>query len=36
MIIKGLLPKGPWASLITSGRKTIETRVWCTNTGGRC
>jgi hypothetical protein len=32
--MKALSLKEPWASLIVSGQKTIETRVWCTKHRG--
>lgn len=32
--MKGLSVKQPWANLIASGRKTIETRNWSTNYRG--
>lgn len=34
MIYKALSVKQPWANLIASGRKTIETRTWRTNYRG--
>jgi hypothetical protein len=33
--MKGLSVKQPWANLIASGRKTIETRTWSTGYRGR-
>ena len=33
--MKALSIKQPWANLIVSGQKTIETRVWATNYRGR-
>ena len=32
--MKAISLKEPWASLIASGKKTIETRVWCTRHRG--
>lgn len=33
--MKALSIKEPWASLILTGRKTIETRTWCTKYRGQ-
>ena len=33
--MKALSVKEPWASLIRSGKKTIETRTWNTNYRGK-
>ncbi len=32
--MKALSIKQPWANMIASGEKTIETRLWCTNYRG--
>lgn len=34
MMVPALSVKQPWASLIASGEKTIETRTWCTGYRG--
>ncbi len=34
MLIKALSVKQPWANMIASGKKTIETRTWRTNYRG--
>lgn len=34
MIYKAISLKQPWANLVASGKKTIETRVWKTNYRG--
>jgi hypothetical protein len=34
-LIKAISVKQPWANLIASGEKTIETRKWATNYRGR-
>jgi len=33
-IMKAISLKQPWASLVASGQKTIETRTWCTSYRG--